>query len=216
MARGLDDDDQSVSRNRQLLKAVLSNNDNLARSLLHSGVDFLWSDPTDRGSSAIHVAAKSNACECAELLVNHAKKAGSGQKKLLLEQLNRKSETAVHVAAKYGHVKMVELLLAAADYMPKESFCAFGDIDGNTPLHTACSTGDAELVDTLIMMGGMAVLELKNRVGDRPLHVAAAAGRLEVVSRLIAAGSDLNRHNNAGQVSQPRGRMLNVCRWQHT
>ena len=188
------DEDEDAGKSQTLVKAMRSDNVNLVRSLLHQGVDVC----SGRPDGAIHAGAQANALESVQLLVQTATKESRQRKQELLSHRNRLAETPLHVAAKFGHIQMAEFLLNAAD--SKESYCALPDLSGNTAMHTASSTGDCELVDSLLVMGGLALLERKNRAGERPVHVAAACGRLETLMRLIDAGADVNRQNNNGEV----------------
>ena len=87
------------------------------------------------------------------------------------------NETALHVAAHFGHQHIVEILLQAGALVDDL------DLQGQTPLHAAASSGQEAIARMLLMQG--ARLNCVDNAGDTPLHCAARYGRLEVVRLLI-------------------------------
>ncbi|KJE91761.1 muscle ankyrin repeat protein 3 [Capsaspora owczarzaki ATCC 30864] len=85
--------------------------------------------------------------------------------------------TALHVAARLGHVDMVKTLIEfgaivnAANYM------------GLTPLHSACQRNHLDVVKVLLSKG--ADLSLADHEGNTSLHFAALHGHLDCVKELV-------------------------------
>ena len=86
--------------------------------------------------------------------------------------------TALHVACKRGIIAMVkELLLCEGIEINKK------DKQHNTPMHTACVSGEKSIVFTLIEAGAN-VME-KNDDDMTPLHVAVVERKLEIVKMIL-------------------------------
>ena len=64
----------------------------------------------------------------------------------------------------------------------------------DTPLHTVCSWGDAEAVQTLIDAG--ADVNAKGDIGSTPLFNAIVGRNPEVIKKLINAGAKKNVKNS--------------------
>ena len=89
-------------------------------------------------------------------------------------------QTALHLAAIYGHNASVEALLSwGAEVNPQ-------DRGGFTPLNAACQEGHLRCVLTLLKAG--ASLILPDNYGILPIHVAARNNRVEVVKTLLEYG----------------------------
>ena len=67
------------------------------------------------------------------------------------------------------------------------------DIQGHTPLHTACRNDNLDVVQTLIKHH--ADVHAKDRYDDIPLHKACGFGNLEVMKRLIQHHADVHAMN---------------------
>ena len=85
-----------------------------------------------------------------------------------MEQVDNSGTTAIHSAARYGHVDMLKVMIEKgvdvnlAEDAPAES--------GNTPLHTACIYGHADVANLLMASG--ADDSLQNINGETPAHLA--------------------------------------------
>ena len=100
---------------------------------------------------------------------------------------------AVHAAAAFGHVKILEALLAATG-----SFLV-RDGTGSTPAHVAASAGHTEVLEFLLARG--APVDEKNCYGCTPLALAASAGRTDgleggTVALLLAHGASVDTTDN--------------------
>lgn len=100
--------------------------------------------------------------------------------------------TPLHLAAFFGHPKMVELLLAAgADVAARST-----NTNGNTPLHAALAAN--QKMTAGLLMGHGADVDAVDAAGWRPLHFAAANNNLDAMKTLIAQGADLQATNKDG------------------
>ena len=92
-----------------LLWAVAGNREGAAMALLDRGAD-LWAADND-GFGALHVAARHGRAGIAELLLEVATQAGDAGMRKLVGARNNARDTALTLAARFGHVEMVKLLL---------------------------------------------------------------------------------------------------------
>lgn len=102
--------------------------------------------------------------------------------------------TALHLAAGYNQIKVVEFLLEnGAD-------STIRDAGGLTPLHNASSFGHVE-VAALLIKSCPEILNLTDKWGYSALHEAAQKARTQVCSLLIEQGIDVTIKNNQGQTA---------------
>ncbi|XP_062537231.1 uncharacterized protein LOC134205710 [Armigeres subalbatus] len=99
-------------------------------------------------------------------------------------------ETAVHVAALYGKVDVLRILIEKkAEIDVRNSF-------GNTPLYFAASNGHTDVVDLLIEKG--ADTELTVQSNGTAMHAAAFYGEVEVLNALIAKKANIHAKDEYG------------------
>jgi ankyrin repeat protein len=100
--------------------------------------------------------------------------------------------TPLHLAAFFGHAKIVEMLLARGADLSARS----RNPNGNTPLHAALA-GNHKLVAGLLIGAG-ADVNGADAQGWRPLHLAAANANLDAINALVAQGADVSAPNGEG------------------
>lgn len=99
--------------------------------------------------------------------------------------------TALHLASRYGHIEIIELLLNR-----KADIHACNKND-NTPLHAAAYGNQAIAIKLLIKNG--AQYSATNKNGDTPLHSAAWKNNVLAIETLIEEGANTEMQNNDGE-----------------
>lgn len=101
--------------------------------------------------------------------------------------------TPLHLAAFFGHAKILEMLLGHDADVAAIS----RNSNGNTPLHAALA-GNRKFVAGLLIGHG-ADVNAVDAAGWSPLHIAAANNNLDALKTLIAHGADVHAANSDGQ-----------------
>jgi uncharacterized protein len=102
----------------------------------------------------------------------------------LIRAPNHNGWTVLHMAAYFGHVDVVKLLLErGADAMERSTNELY-----NTPLHSALAGRRFAIAQLLVEHGSD--VNSSNRRGWTPLHLAAGAGNLDAVQFLAQHGAD--------------------------
>ncbi|XP_077292277.1 uncharacterized protein LOC143915477 [Arctopsyche grandis] len=110
-----------------------------------------------------------------------------------VDLLDAAGYTALHHAARAGHLEVCRLLIDLGASVNVQTRAALA-----TPLHRAASAGKLEVVKLLMTSGGD--LLRKDDDGQTPLHRAAAEGHVEIVRILVSAnGSPLSQLDNRGR-----------------
>ena len=104
----------------------------------------------------------------------------------LLDSFSQDGWTALHLAAFFNRLEMVELLLARGARLDLKSKNAVN----NTPLNAAVAAGRLEIARRLLEKGADA--NAHQHGGITPLHEAAAAGNAEMVHLLLSYRADAN------------------------
>ena len=170
-----------------LVAAALVKDDAKVASLLSEGADPKAQDK--QGNHGLGAACCSGSEKCVEILM--------GNSATPLDLKNTMGCSPVWLAAGYGHLKILEKLLAAgADANAPNG-------TGDTPLIAAASRANESCIHALLDAG--ANVAARNRNGDSLLTLAAGRGLSEVVEGAIAtlqkidAGGDIiNAPNGKG------------------
>ncbi|MEN0016488.1 MAG: ankyrin repeat domain-containing protein [Bacteroidota bacterium] len=105
------------------------------------------------------------------------------EKKINLNLLDKYNQTPLHLAAAYGNVEAVHLLLRAGALADEY------DWEYCTPLHRAVIRKHAEVIKVLLDAG--VDINKSGPCGNQSaLHIAAAQGGLDAIQLLLQRGSD--------------------------
>ncbi|MRI01396.1 ankyrin repeat domain-containing protein [Kriegella sp. EG-1] len=106
-----------------------------------------------------------------------------------------KPKMDIHTALLSGNLEVVnQHILAGTDIDKKDA------MSGSTPLITAITFGQNDIVKTLI--DADADLNIKNNDGSTALHVASFFGRIEIVQMLLDVKADKTVRNNYGATAR--------------
>ncbi len=172
----------AISHASDLHDAVRTNDNAALEALLEGGAEVDESDYIL--GTALHAAVSQGSADLAKILIKH-----NADLEAVSEQQGAR---AMHLAAAFGEVPMLQLLLdGGADIDSR-------DDHKRTPLLQAAVFGHAEAVELLLESG--ADIELKDsRYRWTPLYGATYSGGLEVVKLLVEAGADIEARDLAGR-----------------
>jgi hypothetical protein len=105
----------------------------------------------------------------------------------------------LHIAARKGHVAVIEALLAAGAAVDMQ------DKDGASPLYIGAREGQAAAVEALLAGGAAKNLQMNGAGGQAPLHAAAINGHLAALEALLAAGATKDLRNVYGAFREHSG-----------
>ena len=101
--------------------------------------------------------------------------------------------TALHFAAKFGHVDVLEFLL------DRGADCDVRDQDGMAPLHCAASKGHTHIVERLLQRG--AAVTATDNIAWTASHYAANNGHHSVLHILLQADAEVDARTMAGSTA---------------
>jgi ankyrin repeat protein len=99
-----------------------------------------------------------------------------------IDALDAKKQTPLFIAAEKGFWEISDMLLS------KRPTVTGKDVDGNTPLHKACSSGSAPIVSSLLRGGAKGSVLIKNNKGQTPrscLPETAAEKDKDKITKLL-------------------------------
>lgn len=151
-----------------------------------------------KGKALIHILAN----EGNYMLLERALKACKDPIDLEIEDVN--GQTALNIAARNGHLEIVQLLLSikptSSDLKLKQVDVNHADRDGWTPLRSASWGGHTEVVKLLIEQPFCAI-DLADKEERTALRAAAWSGHEDILKILIKAGADVNSVDKQGRTS---------------
>ncbi|XP_076615494.1 poly [ADP-ribose] polymerase tankyrase-2-like isoform X1 [Chaetodon auriga] len=187
--------------------------------LLRKGANV--NDKTKDLMTPLHLASEKAHNDVIEVLVKHEAKVNA---------VDHLGQTALHRAARCGHLQTCRLLLSAGcdplltslqGFSPsqlgnesvQEILQAEGVLIGNSEvdrqLLEASKTGDLEIVKKLCTMQNVNCRDVEGRQST-PLHFAAGYNRLAVVQFLLQHGADVHAKDKGGLVP-----LHNACSYGH-
>ena len=107
-----------------------------------------------------------------------------------VNQTDESGQSSLHYASQFGHVEIVNLLLAASANVDLSSHRGVGN-GGATPLSVSCDEGHVGIVRSLLR--ARASINQSTENGASPLFFSCQFGRTDVVKVLIANRADVNQ-----------------------
>ena len=151
-----------------------------------ASVDDLLTNPDYNGCTPIWHAARLQDPSCIKYLLVHTPAWAADTR-------DKYGETPLMVAASYGCVEVVRLLLRSGRVEVDAR-----DDSGRTPLALAAWIGEAETV-TVLLESGKAEVDARDNEGRTPLALAAVRGRVGTVTVLLENGkAEVNASNGDG------------------
>lgn len=150
-----------------------------------------------KGKAFIHILAN----EGNHILLERALNACKDPIDLEIEDIS--GQTALNIAARNGHIEIVQLLLslkATDDNRIRQVDVNHADRDGWTPLRSASWGGHTEVVKLLIEQLNCNI-DLADKEERTALRAAAWSGHEDILKILIAAGANVNSVDKQGRTS---------------
>lgn len=182
--------------------AVRHGQKQLVLDLLQRGVPGCVTEGQGYEPSPLHVAAQLGQYQIARALLLHGVDRAA---------LDRDGRTPLHLAARGGHLAVVDLILSAGTSADYVNLRCYGDgdrddIEGETALDLAAGSGHADVVKSLLGHG--AAVGASDAGGLTALHRVAAAvnmkcclGAARSIDVLAEHGADLNATDEEGRTA---------------
>ncbi|XP_055331678.1 transient receptor potential cation channel subfamily A member 1-like isoform X2 [Paramacrobiotus metropolitanus] len=135
-----------------------------------------------QSQSPLHFAARYGRYNTAKRLLETAKGYN------LINDADKNSMTALHLAAENGHSRVVQLLMSKGAIIHR-------DYSGKTPLHLAAASNYRETVDVIVVHYAH-LIDSVDKEGNTALHLAAANNAVTTVTYLLTAGAALVQNSN--------------------
>ncbi|XP_042532975.1 ankyrin repeat and SOCS box protein 10 isoform X2 [Dipodomys spectabilis] len=154
--------------------------------------------PDQEGKRPLHLCRGAGSLECVELLLKFGARVNG--------QTEDEKETALHVAARLGHVEMAALLLrrgACPDARNAEGWTpllAACDARGQSPAEAEASAARCFQLCSLLLSAG-ADADAADQDKLRPLHLACRRGHSAVVELLLSHGVSANAMDYGGHTA---------------
>ena len=177
---------QSVDGRTMLHVAVKHDHEGLVKHLLEHMANPARQD--EEGNTALHLACTMGAYAVAYEIISSQEKQ---KRKRLLDEVNKKRETTLMMAARAGVSELIQLLMKEGADPHRQ------DEHGNTCLHIATKEGNIDAVEQIMREEPMA--NAPDRLGNTPLHIAAQANSKGMIRIMLKQITPVMRKNCAMQ-----------------
>ncbi|XP_052239797.1 protein phosphatase 1 regulatory subunit 12A-like isoform X3 [Dreissena polymorpha] len=171
-----------------LHQAAVNGHRDIVEALLKADAEPGLED--NQGCTPVHLASWSGNPEIVMQLLNAGTQPESAVEPVQVNHQNKNGDTALHSAAQYGHVAVVDVLLQ------KSANPTIRNIENASPLDLAAQYGRLDVVKRLLISHP----ELANRPSSvqSPLHLASRNGHTDVVSHLLDNKFDIQTKTEYG------------------
>jgi ankyrin repeat protein len=152
--------------------------------LLSKGANFYSID--NNGMNVIHFAATSGATLLIDSLLYY-------DDTNMINATNLNMESPLHIAIKFGHIDLVQLLLFNNANIEQV------DSNGMTPICTAIIFDNLDIINLLIQNGANINYRLNNYI--TPLYLAIHIGNSDTVALLLSYGTEIDQSINSNNVT---------------
>lgn len=174
----------------------------------HEAIDKKPYENQLRGKALIHLLANEGNVTLLQRALTACQKDNNGMANVDLEIEDECGQTALNIAARNGHLEVVELLLkfrytACVEDRVVENHMInvnHADRDGWTALRSAAWGGHTEIVKLLIKHPKCQI-DLADKEQRTALRAAAWSGHEDILRILIAAGANVNSVDKQGRTS---------------
>ena len=193
----------------EYFQAIKSGKIDLVRSMIMKDPSLVNAKNQKEGLSAVVTAKYYNEPQITELLVQNGadlnlfEASMVGKKEHLtkileerpsaLNEFSQDGFTALHLAAFFGNIEIVKVLLARGSSVNAVA----KNRSSVMPLHSAVAHNQLEISRLLLAEG--ALVDARQEGGFTPLHEAAQNGNLEMAKLLVESGADLDSKLDDGK-----------------
>lgn len=173
----------------ELYNAVISDDIDILKAMICTASIEISNQRTPTGSTVLHLACHYGSSRCAEEILRVHEP--------LLCMINSRDETALHLAARHGHYRVVEALLVKAKtsiHQPNylqytvstllQILIRTENVELETALHTAVRYNHNNVVELLVKEDpGLPLIQ--NKYKETPLYMASVRNNTDIIRTIL-------------------------------